>query len=238
MRGFSSTVPIIISVIAIYFALIWGADAVRVLSSPIYGLDDPTFARLAYDFSRLARLGSDGVLQFAAFFGALKLAVATIFIMHVADRVRGLWGRKADPDILEAALLLVVFATIAVAIPALLDGAPDLIRQHTLHLLLAAVAAMLVVVEHLAEIDEGRAAGHGAPTHAARSQAGRIGAAATLPATSWPATNRQIIAWRQARFVGTVANNGDAVGAVSSPPARFHFRAANSAITSPASLKA
>jgi hypothetical protein len=187
MRFLPSVVSLIISSIALYFALLWGFEASRVFTSPIYGLDNPTFSQIIYGIGHKLHLNPTGLLLIAAFLGAAKLAVASLFICHIVDRVGSLWGHKADHESLEAALLLVVLSTLIAAIPALIDGTTGLIRLHTLQLVLAGVVAILSVVERIAEREE--------KTRVAEAEKAAIAAAAAETATL-PALRNAAPAWR------------------------------------------
>ena len=81
---------------------------------------------------------SFGETKLAAFFGALKLAVAAICALHIADRLR-CWTRgEANSEILEGGLILVVAISIASVGPASWSYSADLMREHTYQLLFAA----------------------------------------------------------------------------------------------------
>lgn len=187
MRFLPSTVSLIIASIALYFALLWGFEASRILTSPIYGLDNSAFARIIYGIGRVLHLGPNGLLLAAAFFGAAKLAVASLFICHIVDQIGALLGRETDHESLEAALLLVVVATVVAATPALIEDAPGLLRLHTLHLVLAGVAATLSIAERMAEREE--------RTRVAEVEKAALAAAAEATATM-PALRNAVSAWR------------------------------------------
>src|SRR4029077_15156106 len=92
-------------------------------------------------------LGPIGLIKLAAFFGALKLAVACICAIHIADRIR-CWTRgEANSEILEAGLVLVVAISIASVGPASWSYSADLMREHTYQLLFAALATGLCIFE-------------------------------------------------------------------------------------------
>lgn len=187
MRFLPNTVSLIIVSIALYFTLLWGFEASRILTSPIYGLDNSVFAQIIYGIGRILHLGPRGFLLVAAFFGAAKLTVACLFICHIVDRMGALFGRKTDHESLEAALLLLVVATVVAATPALIEGAPDLLRLHTLHLVLAGVAATLSIAERIAEHEE--------KTRVAEVEKAALAAAAEATATM-PALRNAVSAWR------------------------------------------
>lgn len=72
--------------IALYFALAWGYDGLRILTSPSYGLEDVWRSQFVFAIGRLFNLGPIGLIKLAAFFGALKPAVACICVIHIANR--------------------------------------------------------------------------------------------------------------------------------------------------------
>jgi hypothetical protein len=92
-------------------------------------------------------LGPIGLIKLAAFFGALKLAVACICIVHIVDRFRCMVRGQPDSKILEAGLILAVIISIAAIGPAFWTHTSDLMREHTVQLLIAAVAIGLCIFE-------------------------------------------------------------------------------------------
>jgi len=82
-----------------------------------------------------------------AFFGALKLAVATFCAVHILAHLRSLAGGKADSDVLEGALILVVLFSIVSVGPAVLSQSVKLVRKDNIQLVLAAVSIALWLVE-------------------------------------------------------------------------------------------
>ena len=65
------------------------------LTSPTYGLEDVWRSQFVFAIGSLFGLGPIGLIKLAAFFAALKLAVAGICAVHIFDRFRGLAGGKA-----------------------------------------------------------------------------------------------------------------------------------------------
>ncbi|HEU4660862.1 MAG TPA: hypothetical protein VFS63_09385 [Pseudolabrys sp.] len=150
MRVASAAVVTVISAIALYFTYSWGADGIHILTSPSYGLDDVWRSQFVFGIGRLFDAAPESLLKIAAVFGAIKLIVASIFGLHVLDRVRSLVHGKADLEILETALALLVIASLAAAAPALWTHNGDIARDQTVPLLLAALAAALCIVERMA----------------------------------------------------------------------------------------
>jgi hypothetical protein len=147
VRKLSKATTIIVVAIALYFALVWGYDGLRILSSPTYGLDDGWRSQFVFSIGHVFNLGPIGLIKLAAFFGGLKLAVACICAFHIVDRFRSLSRGRANTEILEAGLILVVAISIVSVGPGSLTDTADLTREHTLPLLFAALATGLCILE-------------------------------------------------------------------------------------------
>ncbi len=147
MQKISLASMAIILAIALYFTLFWGYDGLRVLTSPSYGLEEVWRSQFIFSIGRIFGFGPIGLIKLAAFFGALKLAVACICAIHIADRFRCMTRGKANSEILEAGLILVVLISIVSVGPAVWSNSTDLMREHTFQLLFAGIAAALCIVE-------------------------------------------------------------------------------------------
>ncbi len=147
MRKISGATVAMIMGVALYFTLFWGFDALRMLTSPTYGLEDVWRSQFVFGIGRLLGLGPMGLIKLAALFGVLKLAVAIICGVHIVDRFRWLAGGKADSEILEGGLILAVLITIVAVGPAVWSHNADLVREQAVQLLLAVVATGLCMVE-------------------------------------------------------------------------------------------
>jgi len=133
--------------IALYFALFWGFDALRILTSPAYGLEAAWHSQAVYWVARWFGFGPQGLLQLAAAYGIVKFAVAGVFVVHLLDRVRCWRSGTPDMDVLEMALFLVVIVSIVTVAPAIWQHDPTLIRSCTMNLVFASLAAALVAIE-------------------------------------------------------------------------------------------
>jgi len=147
MRKLSGAGVAMILAIAFYFTIVWGFDGLHALTSPGYGLDNAWRSQFVFGLGSLFGLGPIGLLKLAAFFAALKLAVASICALHIFDRMRALVRGKADSKILEGGLILVVLVSIASVGPGVWLQNAELVRDGFLQLTLAAVAAALCNVE-------------------------------------------------------------------------------------------
>ena len=102
MRKLSSASVAMILAISLYFMLFWGFEALRMLTSPSYGLDDVWRSQFVFAIGSYFHLTPIGLIKLAAFFGTLKLAVAAICAVHILDRFRSLVSGTADSEILDA----------------------------------------------------------------------------------------------------------------------------------------
>ena len=73
--------------------------------------------------------------------------MAGICALHILDRCRAFVGGKADSEILEGGLILVVMISIMSVGPAVWSQNAELVREGTFQLLLAAIATALCLVE-------------------------------------------------------------------------------------------
>ncbi|MGI8527319.1 MAG: hypothetical protein ACR2K5_14315 [Pseudolabrys sp.] len=137
--------------ISLYFALFWGFDALRILTSPTYGLDDVWRSQTLFGLGRFLNLGPEALIKLAAMFGALKLVVAGACAVHIFERFRSLISGTSDAGVLEGGLMLAVAITIVSIAPALWTENADLIREQLLQLLLAGLAAALLIFERSAQ---------------------------------------------------------------------------------------
>ncbi|GEM_PF-301774 len=147
MRKASAATVAMIMGVALYFTLFWGYDALRVLTSPTYGLEDVWRSQFVFGVGSTFHLTPTGLIKLAAFFGTLKLAVAVLCAVHLADRLRTLAGGAVNSELLEGGLILVVAISIASAGPAIWSNNAELLREQTINLLLAVVATALCLVE-------------------------------------------------------------------------------------------
>jgi hypothetical protein len=153
MRWLPTAIPILIAVIAIDFAMVFGFEAWRIFTSPVYGLDKPAFASLVYGIGRLADMNGQGLVKLAAFFGAVYLTTSLVFVLHIGSRIGALRSGRISHDLLDAGLILAVMSTLVAATPAILGGATDILVQERLPLWLVGLAATLSMIERLPEGD-------------------------------------------------------------------------------------
>jgi hypothetical protein len=147
MRKLSTAAVAMILAIAFYFAVFWGFDALRMLTSPTYGLEEVWRSQFIFELGRLFGLAPLGLIKLAAFFAVLKLAVAAICAVQIIERFRSLAGGKAETEVFETGLMLVALISIVSIGPAIWMHNGDLVRQQAIYLMLAGVAAGLGISE-------------------------------------------------------------------------------------------
>jgi hypothetical protein len=148
-RWLPKSIPFLVVSIALYFTIHFGIEAVRILASPVHGLDLPGFAHVVHGIGRRFGLEATGLIRTAAFLGALKLSVATLFAVYLVSRTKSLLGHETDHEVVDAAVLLVASVTIIAATPALFDGEMDLLGQYRLPLWLGGLAVTLSMIERV-----------------------------------------------------------------------------------------
>jgi hypothetical protein len=147
MRKASRATVAVILAIALYFTVSLGFDGLRALTSPAYGLDEAWRSQFIFALGGLLGLSPAGLIKLAAFFAAVKLTAAVVCGLHLADRFRALAGGKANSEILEGGLILVVLVSILAGGPAVWSNNGAEVRDQAIHLVLAALAIALCMVE-------------------------------------------------------------------------------------------
>jgi hypothetical protein len=144
----TSAVSALILAIAIYFTLFWGFDALRILTSPTYGLEDVWRSQVVFGIGRYAGFGPEAIIRLAAALGAMKLVVAGVCAVHVFERLRGLFAKtKPANEMLEMALIVAVALSIAALVPAILSQNADLAREQVIQLFLGGLTALFCMLE-------------------------------------------------------------------------------------------
>ena len=154
MRKLSTAGVAIIMGVVFYFTLFWGSEALRMLTSPTWGLDDAWRSQFVFVIGGMLGLAPLGLIKLAAFFAVLKLAIAVICAFHLIYRFRGLVAGKADADVMEGGLILIVAISILAVGPAVWSQNVELAREYTVQLVLAALVAALFLVERRQERDD------------------------------------------------------------------------------------
>jgi hypothetical protein len=148
MQRTTGIIGALILAIAIYFALFWGYDAIRILTSPAYGLEDVWRSQVVFGIGRYAGFGPAGLIKLAAVLGATKLVIAGVCAVHVFERLRALFTKvTAANEGLETALIVAVAISIASLVPAIWSHNGDLAREQLIQLLLAGLTSVFCMIE-------------------------------------------------------------------------------------------
>ena len=142
LKGASS---IIILLIAFYFVVVCGFEAIQMLASSTFGLDDVWRSQFVFAIGRFFSLSPTALIKLAAFFATIKLVAAIACLGYIVARIRA-WPEKTDPDVFEAALILIVILNLLAVGPAVWSQQVSLVRQHTIELVLAGLAVALCLV--------------------------------------------------------------------------------------------
>jgi hypothetical protein len=145
------------ALVALYFAPVWGADALRALTSPFYGFEDRVHAVALGYFRALFDLHLGDLLQLSNVLAGTKFVIAIGFLAYLIDFARALViGRDVNRETLDTVLVVSAIAMMFWAGPALSTGDPDLVRMHATQFLLLSSAMIVILIER--HIEESRTA--------------------------------------------------------------------------------
>src|SRR5882724_2377787 len=152
MRSFPRLGAVNAALISLYFAPVWGIEAVRALTSPYYGFEQRAQAVAASYFRTLFDLGLDGLLRTSTVLAGIKLVIAAGFVAYLIDFARALVvGREPNRETLDAVLVLAGTAIMLWAWPALGSGDGGLIRVQATQFLLLTGAMIVILLERQVE---------------------------------------------------------------------------------------
>jgi hypothetical protein len=141
-----------LALVSLYFAPVWGVDAVRALLSPYGGFEDRAQAAAAVYVGRLFDFGLEGLMRTSSVLAGIKLVIAVGFVAYLIEFARSLAvGRAVDRNTLDAVLLLAVGAIAVWALPPLALKDAALIRLCASQLVLVAGAVVVILIERQIE---------------------------------------------------------------------------------------
>jgi hypothetical protein len=138
--------------VSLYFAPVFGTDALRALLSPYRGLEDRVQAAAATYVGGLFEVTLDGRTSASAVLAGIKFVIAAGFFAYLIEFARALVvGREVDRSTLDVVLLMAVGAIAVWVLPplALADGA--LIGLCASQLVLVAGAVVVITIERQIE---------------------------------------------------------------------------------------
>jgi hypothetical protein len=136
-----------LALVSLYFVPVWGREAVRVLMSPLHGLEQRVHASATIYIGELFNWGFSGLALTSSVLAGVKLVIAAAFAVYLIEFVRSwMTGRDTDPETTDVALILGAVGIAACVLPAAL-GDPTLVRLSATQTLLFAGAIMIVAIE-------------------------------------------------------------------------------------------
>jgi hypothetical protein len=165
MRASSRLGPANLALVSVYFAPVWGGQALRALKSPFGGIEDRAHAAAALSIREVFDFGLDGLMRAANLLAGIKLVIAAAFLAYVIEFARALSAaREPNRETINAVLVLAVTAVGISTLAAVTLGDAALIRLYGTQLLLVVGAVILITVERHVEqaAAVARTAGHSA----------------------------------------------------------------------------
>jgi hypothetical protein len=134
--------------VSLYFAPVWGRDAIRTLMSPYNGLEDRVHSAAAVYVRTVFDLSSDGLMLAANMLAGLKLVIAAGFLAYAIEYARASASdRDVDRATVDVVLALAIAGIAIWALPALALGDAALVRLYSTQLLLVGGAIVVILVE-------------------------------------------------------------------------------------------
>jgi hypothetical protein len=141
-----------LALLSLYFAPIFGTDALRALLSPYRGLEDRLQAAAATYVGGLFDVTLDGLTRASAVLAGVKLVVAAGFLAYLIEFARAaIMGRTVDRSTLDVVLLMAVGAVAVWVLPSLAVADGALIRVCASQLVLVAGAVVVITIERQIE---------------------------------------------------------------------------------------
>jgi len=148
MRSAARLGPYNAALVALYFAPVWGREAIKSLTSPFNGFEDRAMGTAAAFFRQLFDLNLDGLIRASSLLAGIKLVVAAGFVAYLIEFARALVvGREPNRETLDVVLILALVAVAAWAVPALAANDVGLVRLFATQFLLVAGAGIVIIVE-------------------------------------------------------------------------------------------
>ena len=141
-----------LALVSIYCAPVWGADALRVLSSPYNGFEDRVHAAAAIYFREMFNFGLNGLVWTSNILAGVKFVIAAGFVAFLIEFARSLVTRtEVNRETTDVVLMLSTVGIAIWAVPAMALDDGGLARLYATQLLLIAGAIVVITVERLME---------------------------------------------------------------------------------------
>jgi len=131
--------------IVLLLAAVWGASALDSLRRPFFDIGRPVVGDAIISAATYLSLTPQWTLLFALMLVCLKLMVGAFLLatLFCAAYEKFRWG-QSDDAMLDAALLIAAFASIASAVPGLMNGG-EMLNEIVGELMLCVIASALAI---------------------------------------------------------------------------------------------
>jgi len=137
-----------LALVSLYFAPIWGREALRILLLPDRAFEDRSHAVVAIWLREVFDLTLEGLMRISGALAGLKLVIAAGLLAYLIELARAVAvGREPDPVTSHGALALAAIGVAIWSLPPLLLPDPTLIRLSATQVMLVAGAVAVVTVE-------------------------------------------------------------------------------------------
>jgi hypothetical protein len=137
-----------LALVSLYFAPIWGREALWILLAPYRAFEDRSHAAVAIWLREVFDLTLEGLLRISGALAGLKLVIAAGFLAYLIEFGRAVAVRREpDPVTSNGALALAAIGVGIWSVPPLLLADPALIRLSATQLMLVAGTVAVVTIE-------------------------------------------------------------------------------------------
>ena len=133
---------------SLYFAPVWGGEALHALTSRFAGFEDRAHAAVASMIRDAFNFGLFGLIRTSNFLAGIKLVIAAAFLAYLIEFARAhVMRREPNPETTDAVVLAGLAVVTLWMLPALMSGDLGLLRQEAAQFLLLTGAAILISIE-------------------------------------------------------------------------------------------
>ena len=148
MRSMPRLGQINLALASLYFAPVWGGEALHALTSRFAGFEDRGHAAVASMIRDVLNLGLGGLIRTSNFLAGIKLVMAAAFLAYLIEFARALVTRREpNAETIDAVLLAGLAVVTLWMLPALTPGDLGLLHQEAAQFLLLVSAGILIAIE-------------------------------------------------------------------------------------------
>jgi hypothetical protein len=141
-----------LALVSVYFAPVWGHDALWALRSPYSAFADRARAALAVSIRDLFDFGLDGLIRTSNALAGIKLVIAAGFLAYLIEFARALATRRMpDRATVDALLPTALAASMVWLVSAFTLADARILRVEATQFLMLVAAAIVVMIERRGE---------------------------------------------------------------------------------------